>query len=236
VVAGKMSRWPSSNGGVLNSNLSKIHLNEMIFSSVIGDEITLWYIRPSQGSVPKDSLRVMTNTIANDMISPLPHIGLYQKPDYEYWGDFIVQDFNEFNVRLYRVPVPEVVAGGVLVTYVEPNSLASHAGLEMSNRFTSGRYRGGRSAARGASRWFIIEKVNGTPVSDLAGFRSALRNAEKAFVALLASAGYRPERKPLYPQRYTQLGIRTNTDEGKILHFDATFPVDEAMEFGETKN
>ncbi|HUI94017.1 MAG TPA: serine protease [Chitinivibrionales bacterium] len=233
VSTGKMSRWPQSKDGVSNSNLAKIHLMEMIFTSSIGDEITLWYVRPCSGVPTGDSLRTMTNRVMQDMISSLPNMGLYEKPEYEYWGDFVTQNFNEFNVRMFNVPVPEIVAGGVLVTYVEPNSLASHAGLEMSKRFGYGmfgyhRYHGGM---RGAERWYIVEKVDGKPVADLKGFSATLREAEKGFVARQGAPGYRPERKLLYRERYVQLGVRTNTDEGRILHFDATFPIDEAMEY-----
>lgn len=237
VVTGKMSRWPQSNEGVSNINLSKIHLFEMIFTSTIGDEISLWYVRPSSGAVSGDSLRIMTNRITQDMISSLPAIGLYEKPVYEYWGDFVAQNFNDFNVPLFSVPVPEIVLGGVLVTYVEPNSLASHAGLEMSKRFGYSMFgfRGHRGGMRGGERWYIIEKINGIPVADLKGFSTALREAEKVFSARQAAPGYRPERKLLYRERYVQLGIRTNTDEGRILHFNAAFPIDEAMEFSGTE-
>lgn len=232
VVTGKMARWPQSKDGVSNLALPKTHLCEMIFTSNFGDEVTLWYVRQQSGAGGgRDSLRKMTNQVTQDMISALPHVGLYEKPSYEYWGDFVVQDFNEFNVRMFNVPVPEIVLGGVLVTYVEPNSLASHAGLEMSERddYRVLHRRYGRR--EGDNRWYIIEKVNATGINDLKSFRKELRTAEQNYFARKNASDFRPEKKIMYPERYVQFGIRTNTNEGRVLRFNATFPIDEALEF-----
>jgi Trypsin-like serine proteases, typically periplasmic, contain C-terminal PDZ domain len=231
VITGKMARWPQSKDGISNLGLPKTHLYEMIFTSNLGDEVTLWYVRPQSGPASGDSLRRMTNAISQDMISALPHIGLYEKPVYEYWGDFVVQDFNEFNVHIFNVPIPEIVLGGILVTYVEPNSLASHAGLEMSERDEYRMFHRIYGRRTGDNRWYIIEKVNTTGIIDLKSFRKELRAAEQHYLARKNAPDFRPEKKILYPERYVQFGIRTNTNEGRILRFNATFPIDEALEF-----
>jgi S1-C subfamily serine protease len=233
VVTGNMAKWPQGKGTVSNLNKPKFHLKELMFTSNIGDEVTLWYLRPPDNGSPAAIIKLqqITNKIEKDSQNLLPNIGLYEKPEYEYWGDFIAQDFNEYNTKSFGVPITEVLKGGVLVTYVEPNSLASHRGLEISNlyspRYFAAMYGMGGT---GGQKWYIIEFVNGKPVKNLKSLKKALRTAEKQFEDKKKSREYKQEKKNLYRERYAQVGIRTNSLEGKIVRFNATFPIDDALE------
>jgi len=228
VITGKMATWPQQGAGSSNRDNIKLHLKELFFISTIGDEITLWYLRPEEGK-DKIALHHITKCIDDDSANTLPHLGLYEKPEYEYWGDFVMQDFNDFNTDLFKVPKSETRDSGVLVTYVEPNSLASHRGLEIS-RMSSARFIPFFGGSGRGGKWFIIKSVNGTPVKNLDECKKLLRAAEQEFEVKKQSKEYRPERKNLYKERYVKIVIRTNSFNGKTTTFDAIFPVDDALE------
>ena len=233
VVTGAMARWPRKKGGISNLNAPKLHLVEMMFTSAIGDSVTLWILRrPSSGSasMPKGLFTISRTIDRNDDVK-IPELGLYDKPDYEYWGDFVAQDFNSYNTSALNVPITEIAKGGVLVTYVEPNSIASQNGLHLNASGSSLSYRmRSRRFSRGAELWDIIEQVNGKPVADLAQFRTALRSSENRFDSLKRSSTYKPERKKLCPQRYVEFTVRTKSEKEETMSFPMTLPIDDALE------
>ena len=233
VVTGTMARWPQKNRGISNLNAPKLHLVEMMFTSTIGDIVTFWILRrPSSDStsMPRGVFTITRTIDRNDDIK-IPELGLYEKPDYEYWGDFVAQDFNSYNTSVLNVPVTEIARGGVLVTYVEPNSIASQNGLHLSMYGSRLSYRlRSRMLSSDLESWYIIERVNGKPVADCAQFRAALRSAENRFDSLKRSSAYKPERKILCPQRYVEFTVRTKSKKGETMSFAMTLPIDDALE------
>jgi hypothetical protein len=201
----------------------KLHLSEMVILSRPGDPITLWYVRPGTPGI-------QTFTRPMEHVEPvrLPPLGTYDKPAFELWGDFVAQDFNDLNVALFEIPHKEVLAGGAVVTFVEPNSLASRRGMDPSPRSLYGFSFGGGGAP--STSWVIIESVNGTPMKNLAELRRALRQAEQRFDRIRKQSNWKPERLPFTPERYVEIGFRSNTPQGTVLRLRPAFPIDEALE------
>lgn len=230
VTTGKMAHWPPSEDATETAEQvtpgvepAKLHLHELVMLSSPGDHVTLWYVRPGVEGIQKVEREMVVKAPVK-----LPHLGVFEKPPFELWGDFVAQDFNNFNVRLYEVPPQEILKGGVLVTFTEPNSLASRRGMELSSRRPWGFLFG--MGRRPATRWVIIESVNAEPVKNLAELRSALREAEKHFDQKRQEPDYDPARKALTRERYVQIGFRINRSDGTILHLTPAFPIDEALE------
>ncbi len=228
VVTGEMKHWPPSNPTTETEEnedpeLKKLHLNELIMMSNPGDEVTLWVLR--KGKTPE----TITRRIEYKEPVELEHLGAFEKPDYEQWGDFIAQDFNDYSCNLFAVPPAEVIKGGALVTYVEPNSLAARRGMELQSRDLFGfQYFFGFETT---AKWVIIYTVNGKPVKNLSQLRAALRKAESAFDFKKSSSAYDPATKLIMKERYVQIGFRTNTPDGRVLHLTPGFPIDEALEY-----
>jgi len=229
VVTGNLAKWPQDATGISNKDKQKLHLLELFFISEPSDEVTLWYLRPGE-TAPGSGLcrlRKTTNTIVIKPETVLPHIGVYEKPDYELWGDFVTQDFNEYNTLLFDVPVVEILRGGALITYVEPNSLASRQGLSAGSHQMDFPF--SRSIS-GGDKWYIIETINGSPVKNLAEVKRYLRDAEEMFAARKRTKEYDPARKLFCKERYVQIGTRTQSMQGQIVNFTTAFPIDEALE------
>jgi len=231
VTTGKMANWPPSSDTPATTTqpqssdeTSKLHLFELVMMSKPDDEVTMWYVRPGVEGIQKIERKMVVKPPVK-----LPHLGVFEKPPFELWGDFVAQDFDDFNVRLYEVPPQEILKGGVLVSFTEPNSLASRRGMNLVWREPWGFVIGGMRGQI-ATRWVIIESVNGKPVKDLAEFRAALRETEKIFDQKQKEPTYDPKRKALTRERYTQIGFRTNRSDGTVLHLTPAFPIDEALE------
>jgi S1-C subfamily serine protease len=231
VTTGKMAVWPPSGDAATTAaqakadeDSAKLHLFELVMMSNPGDEVVLWYARPGVEGIQKIERKMVVKPPVK-----LPHLGVFEKPPFELWGDFVAQDFDDFNVRLYEVPPQEILKGGALVTFTEPNSLASRRGMNLAWREPWGFVIGG---VRGqvATRWVIIETVNGKPVKNLAELRAALREAEKVFDQKQKEPSYDPKKKALTRERYAQIGFRTNRSDGTVLHLTPAFPIDEALE------
>jgi len=118
VVTGKMKHWPpeeqgkekkDESGGSEEPEISKLHLSEMIMTSDPGDDVTLWYIRKGENGIKK-----IEQKMKYKMPVSLGHLGTFEKPEFELWGDFVAQDFNDYNARLFEVPLKEILNGGVL--------------------------------------------------------------------------------------------------------------------------
>ena len=226
VVTGPMAQWPRHGNTASNLNMAKAHLVELMFTSTIGDEITLWLLRRSQG------VFTINRTIEEINEGLVPFLGLYELPEYEYWGDLVAQDFNSYNIAMFSIPIKEIVKGGVLVTYVEPNSIASHSGLHLSDASGCDMFfeRMPRMRFSSCEGWYIIDSVNGKKVQSLQQFRSELRSAESRFDSLKHSPEYQPERRFLYAERYVQFSVRTCSSTGECLSFNTTLLIDEALE------
>jgi S1-C subfamily serine protease len=227
VTTGRMKDWPPAQGAddaaTSGPEVSKMHLTEMVLLSEPGDDVTLWTIRKGTPGITKIERKF-------EFVRPAPvtHLGTFEKPDFELWGDFVAQDFNDLNVALFEVPAREILRGGALVTFVEPNSLASRRGMDVKSRQTFGF--NWSSGYEPATSWVIVDRVNGKPVKSLKDFKAALRQAESAFEARQKEPGYDPARRILMKERYVQVGYRTNTYEGQVLSLEPAFPIDEAME------
>jgi hypothetical protein len=244
VTTGRMAQWPQDLATTITDLAApaadgtpvaditttteppKLHLSEMVMLSRPGDRITLWYVRPGVPGVQR-----IDQPMEHIEPAPVPHLGTYDKPPFELWGDFVAQDFNDLNVALFEVPLREVLAGGVLVTAVEPNSLASRRGMAINPRSLFGFSFGGGSPS---TSWVIIDRVNGQPVRNLTELRRALRLAEKQFDMVRKAPGWKPERLPFTRERYAEIGFRTNTTQGNILRLSPAFPIDEALESRES--
>ncbi len=233
VITGKMKKWPVSDSSQDNaknkedddsdSDLTKLHISEMVLTSNVGDEITLWYIRKGEKEIQK-----IEKKMEYKQPVPLPHLGTFEKPDFELWGDFVAQDFNDYNATLFEIPNQEILKGGVVVTFVEPNSLASRRGMEPNHRSTYGfsfsyNY-------EPATIWVIIDSVNEQKVKNLKELKIALRKCEGEFDQRKNSKDYDPAKKILMKERYVQIGFRTNTFEGNVLELNPAFPIDDALE------
>jgi S1-C subfamily serine protease len=225
VVTGKMKNWPpeSGSGPEDGSEPAKLHLSEMILTSNAGDDVTLWYIRDGKKGIQKLSKKM---EYAEPV--PLPHLGTFEKPEFELWGDFVAQDFNSYNSLLFEVPSKEILKGGVLVTYVEPNSLASRRGMKPNHRSAYGF--SFSEQFEGGTTWVIIDSVNDKPVKNLKEFQAALRKAEKEFEAKQKAPDFDRSRMILMKERYVKLGFRINTNEGRVLELKPAFPIDEALD------
>jgi len=226
VITGKMSKWPQDKTGLSNKDKPKLHLEEMIFTSSVNDDITIWYLRPEKGKgVNQIKLKTIKQKLKIDKQTILTHYSLYDLPPYELWGDFVAQDFNKYNVNYFNIPINEVLAGGALITYVEPNSLASHRGLEISKNMF-----GYLMQKKFIGEWYIVESINDNPVNNLKDLKKYLRKAEKKYQKLKKSSKYKAEDKILQKEHYVQIGIRTNSEANKILKMSPAFPIDEALE------
>jgi S1-C subfamily serine protease len=243
VTTGHMANWPQDLQSTVTATLPptaqsdeedsnsdhgtteppKLHLTEMVLMSSPGDPITLWFVRPGTPGI-------QTLTKPMEYVDPmkLPPLGTYDKPPFELWGDFVAQDFNDLNVALFEIPLREVLTGGVVVTFVEPNSLASRRGMSPSPRSLFGFSFGGGGSP--STSWVLIDSVNGAPVKTLAELRKALRDAEKKFDAVRKQRDWKPERLPFTRERYVEIGFRTNTTQGAVLKLRPAFPIDEALE------
>ncbi len=227
VITGKMKHWPpeetEKDETAEETELAKLHLTEMVLTSDVDDDITLWYIRRGKKGIQKIEKKLTYKEPV-----PLPHVGTYEKPEFELWGDFVAQDFSDFNVSLFEVPTREGLKGGVLVTFVEPNSLASRRGMNPNHRSIWGfSFFMGRKPA---TTWVIIESVNEKPVNNLEELKTTLRKAEKRFEEKKKSPNYDPAKRILMKEGYVQIGFRTNTYEGNVLHLKPAFPIDESLE------
>ncbi|MCX7719083.1 MAG: trypsin-like peptidase domain-containing protein [Candidatus Sumerlaeaceae bacterium] len=227
VTSGRMKTWPPQEGsdGAEDgtSEPLKLHLNEMILTSQPGDDVSLWLVRRGVKGIQR-----LDNKF--EYLEPfnIPHLGAFEKPEFELWGDFVAQDFNSFNQALFEVPLREVNAGGVLVTFSEPNSLASRSGITVKPRSVWGFSFTGEYEP--STSWVIIDSVNGQPVKRLAELKAALRAAEKRFDDITKSPGYDPAKRMLLRERYVEIGYRTNTYWGGVIHMNPAFPIDEALE------
>jgi len=228
VTTGKMKRWPPpSNSEKVSGNdsdeIEKLHLMELILKSDVEDDITIWYVRKGKSGIQK-----LEKKLKYKEPVPLSHLGTFEKPEFELWGDFVAQNFNDFNVPLFEVPVKEILKGGVLVTFAEPNSLASRRGMRPQYRPIFG-----FSFLFGfefTTAWIIIDSVNEKPVKNLKELKSALREAEKKFEEKKSAPDYDPAKRILMKERYVEISFRTNTKEGEVLQLKPAFPIDEALE------
>lgn len=223
VTTGKMRQWPPSDAQPDSEEPpARLHLKELILLSKPGDKIKIWYLRKGE------ALQILEKDMEYLPPVRLPYLGVFEKPDFELWGDFVAQDFNTYNASLFEVPAREVLNGGALVTYIEPNSLASRRGMALASRSPFGfAFSSGSDAG---TSWVIIDSINEEPVKNLSELRTALRKAEQAFEAKAKEPGYEPARKALMKERYIQIGFRTNTSEGRVLRLTPGFPIDEALE------
>ena len=229
VTTGRMSVWPppaadaNTATQVANGEPNKLHLTELVLMSSPGDDVSLWYVRRGV-----EGIRMVEEKF--DFVQPVPmaHLGTFEKPDYELWGDFVAQDFNHFNAALFEIPNREILQGGALVTFVEPNSLASRRGMAINSRSIYGF--SWSSSYEPSTTWAVIDHVNDKPVRNLAELKAALRDAEKRYEAKTKEPGHDPARRVLMKERYVQIGFRTNTYEGQVLRLQPAFPIDEAME------
>jgi S1-C subfamily serine protease len=202
---------------------AKLHVHELVMLSSPGDDVTFWYIRPGVSGIQQIEKKLEFQPPVK-----LPHLGVFEKPPFELWGDFVAQDFNDYNVRLFDVPPAEILKGGVLVTFTEPNSLASRRGMKINSRSPFGfAFMAGEQIA---TNWVVVESINGEPVKSLAELRAALRKAEQAFEAKKKEPGYDPAQKALMKERYVQIGFRANTTDGRVLRLRPGFPIDDALE------
>jgi S1-C subfamily serine protease len=226
VVTGAMRRWPPKDGSTVGDNRAsvpqKLHFHELVMLSEPGDEVTLWILRKDE------PLKVISRIMRCKEPVALPHLGIFEKPEFELWGDFVAQDFTDYTCNLYEVPAAEVLKGGALVTFVEPNSLASRRGMNPQSRDPFGFeiFLG----IQISTQWVIIDLVNGQPVRNLNELKEALRSAEATFKAKVRSPNYDPAKKAFMRERYAQIGFRTNSAEGRVLHLTPGFPIDEALE------
>ena len=226
VTTGKMKHWPPSESPAPAADEgpqpAKLHLNELFMMSRPGDSVALWHLRQGQ------ALQVTTRTLECKPPLKLPHLGAFEKPDFELWGDFVAQEFNDYTRNLYEIPAEEVLKGGALITFVEPNSLASRRGMKINSRSPFGfAFMAGEQIA---TNWVVVESINGQPVKSLAELRAALRKAEQAFEAKKKEPGYDPAQKALMKERYVQIGFRANTTDGRVLRLRPGFPIDDALE------
>lgn len=236
VTTGKMKEWPQTSTASQPeepaskpeasdepvADAEKLHIKELIMCSLPGDKITLWYLRKGQ------PLATLENTLEYKPAVELPHLGTFAKPDFELWGDFVAQDFNDYNSGLFEVPPEQILKGGALITYVEPNSLASRRGMKPESRAPFGfAFFSGQEFI---TRWVIIDAVNGKKVANLKELRAELRSAEGRFEARQKEPGYDPAMKAMMKERYVQIGFRTNTTEGRVLELSPGFPIDDALE------
>lgn len=239
ITTGRMAQWPQTLAQRIQTQIEepaqepqddldhtteppKLHLSEMILLSRPNDPITLWFVRPGQPQV-----QTLERPMELIQAQPVAHLGPFEKPEFELWGDFVAQDFNSLNVALFEIPPHEIARGGVPVTFVEPNSLASRRGMAPEPRSLFGFTFGGGNIS---TRWVLIDEVNNQPVRDLQQLQSALRKAEQEFERITKNPQWQPERRPFTPQRYVQIGFRTNTEQGTVVRLRPAFPVDEAME------
>lgn len=226
VTTGKMATWPPREDAPAvesGDESDKVHLKELVMMSSPEDDVTIWYVRPGEEGVQKLEQKMVYKPPVK-----LPHLGVFEKPPFELWGDFVAQDFDDYNASLFSVPAQEILKGGALVTFTEPNSLASRRGMDLTWRSPFGFSISMRS--RQPTQWVIIESVNGEPVKNLSDLRQALRKAERAFEAATKRPGYDPKRKALMRERYAQIGFRTNRMDGTVLQLTPAFPIDEALE------
>ena len=186
-----------------------------------GDGITLWIVRKGLNRIKK-----LKRTIRFVEPVHVPHLGTWEKPPYKLWGEMVLQDFNDFTVSLFNLPPEEVNKKGVLLTYVEPNSLASRRSMHVNAR----RWYSFSSWGGGGGHWIIIETINGKPVNNLQQAVQALDAAEKTWKEKSHSADYDPKRKIFYRERYVLVGFRTPSVRDKIIHLEQAFPIDEAIE------
>jgi len=241
VTTGKMKTWPpeetpaaartvaaqsaaqAPTTETLETEPAKLHLAEMVLCTDEGDDVALWYVRRgAQGYQRIDKKLQYKEPV------PMAHLGTFEKPPFELWGDFVAQDFNDYATPLFEIPQAEVLKGGALVTFVEPNSLASRRGMDPANRPSLGFSFMFEYAPR--TTWVIIETVNDKPVKNLTELKSALREAEQVFEGKKKAPGYDPARRILMKENYVQIGFRTNTTDGTVLHLEPAFPIDEALE------
>jgi S1-C subfamily serine protease len=227
VTSGRMRTWPPQEGsdGAEDSTSEplKLHLTEMILTSQPGDDVSLWLVRRGVEGIQRLDKKFEYMEPCN-----IPHLGAFEKPEFELWGDFVAQDFNSFNRALFEVPLREVNAGGVLVTFSEPNSLATRSGISVKPRSVWGFSFTGEYEP--STSWVIIDSVNGQPVKSLAELKAALRAAEKRFDDITKSPGFDPAKRMLLRERYVEIGFRTNTYSGDVIRMKPAFPIDEALE------
>ncbi|MBN1868443.1 trypsin-like peptidase domain-containing protein [Candidatus Sumerlaeota bacterium] len=228
VTTGKMKQWPSQETDSTDADENgaepaKLHLSEMILTSDVDDDITLWYVRKGEKGI-----RTLEKKLEYVQPVPLAHQGTFEKPTFDLWGDFVAQDFDDYNVPLFEIPPQEILDGGVLVTFVEPNSLASRRGMDPRHRSTYGF--AFASGYEPMTRWTIIETVNEKPIKNLMELKDALRDAEEVFEKKQKSPDYDPAKRILMKERYVEIGFRTNTSQGDVLHLRPAFPIDEALE------
>lgn len=231
VTTGSMKTWPPTGDATGNSDdpaLKKTHLGEMILLCEDGDPVKLWYIRRGE-----KGMKTIEKPFEHKSAVPLPHLGVFEKPDFELWGDFVAQDFNDYNVKLFDVPSEQIIEGGALVTFVEPNSLASRRGMEIANRST---YGFAYYYYEEATKWVIIDSVNGEKVNNLTELRTALRKAGEKLRQAKEANGFNPERRILMRETYAEIGFRTNTLQGSVLRVTPAFPIDEALECRQVLN
>ena len=231
VTTSRMSVWPAEGADAavdagetsVKGEVNKLHLTELVLLSQPGDDVTLWYVRQGSKGIQKIERKF-------EFVKPVPiaHLGTFEKPDYELWGDFVAQDFNDFNAALFAVPNREILQGGALVTFVEPNSLASRRGMSVVSRDMYGF--SWTSSYESATTWAIIDSVNDKPVKNLKQLREALRAAEKSYTDLTEQASFDVSRRSLMKERYVQIGFRTNSNDGQTLRLQPAFPIDEALE------
>lgn len=226
VITGKMKCWPPEIAATSTSaagDAAKLHLHEMVLLGDPGDDITLWYVRRGTPGIQKIDAKLEYREPVKKA-----HLGPFEKPDFELWGDFVAQDFNDYNTALFEVPDREIQHGGVLVTAVEPNSLASRRGMNLNHRSWMGF--SWSSQDEPSTSWVIIETVNGKPVKDLKELKTSLREAEKQYEQKQKEPGFDPATRTCMKQRYVEIGFRTNTNAGNVLHLKPAFPIDEALE------
>ncbi|MBI5154078.1 trypsin-like peptidase domain-containing protein [Candidatus Poribacteria bacterium] len=236
VTTGKLKLWPVEEEGAGEDgylpNDEKRHLRELFLLSEPGDEVTLWYVRPG-----KKGLQKAVNKLEDVKLVDVPHLGTYDRPEFVLWGEFVAQEFNSYNIDRFSRPREEVLEGGVLVTYVEPNGLAHRRGMKIGG---SGYYdffsdlghvpqqhwtHGDRTVP-----WVIIDEMNGKKIRDLDDLRAAIKDAEDEFTKTTQKPGYDPASKLMLPERYASLSFRTMGTDGESIRLSPTFPVDEAME------
>jgi S1-C subfamily serine protease len=237
IVTGKFSTWPPGSAEAASkysANSEKRHIRELFLMANPGDSITLSILRPGE-----KGLIEISQKLENVRLLPVPHLGTYQRPDFELWGEFVVQEFNSFNLDRFTVPRKEVRDGGVLVTYVEPNGLASRRGMKVTGSsfwfFMNSMAEDAETMQSSRYRdvtvpWVIVDEVNGKRVSNLAEFRKAVRDSEAAWTAKTNAPGYDPAKKLMMKERYVTIGFRTRGSDGETIRLAPAFPVDEAME------
>jgi S1-C subfamily serine protease len=206
-TTGKMRKVKKGESEWDNTDAFKRFLDEIALVGFPGQKIEIEYARRGVAGIQK-----VQGMLGYRELTPIPHLGVFEVPDFEEWAGMIVQDVQDNNLgdRTFMRDPKFFAEGLVIATHTDGGSLAEE-----------------REIGR------MITAINGKRVRSLDEFRKAIKAINEAYDVWTKTADYVEEKARYNARYYALVEYRFwDEDKGEMVKREITVPIDKARQSG----